>query len=115
MNLPTTHGQREGSLVRPFMSKRQRKNSLPDTRSRGGERWGEKEREREGERERWEAGEGGIKKEGGGVREGGGGGGCRSRRREREFSWKQRVVGVGCILVLKARVGKETTGCLLQP
>lgn len=75
MNLPTTHGQREGSLVRPFMSKRQRKNSLPDTRSRGGERWGEKEREREGERERWEAGEGGIKKEGGGVREGGGEGG----------------------------------------
>lgn len=37
VNLPTTHGQREGSLVRPFMSERQRKNSLPDTRSRGGE------------------------------------------------------------------------------
>lgn len=49
VNLPTTHGQREGSLVRPFMSKRQRKNSLPDTRSRGWEGWGEKERrEREG-------------------------------------------------------------------
>lgn len=52
VNLPTTHGQREGSLVRPFMSERQRKNSLPDTRSRGGEGWGERERER------WEAGEG---------------------------------------------------------
>lgn len=52
VNLPTTHGQREGSLVRPFMSERQRKNSLPDTRSRGGEGWGERERER------WVAGEG---------------------------------------------------------
>lgn len=45
VNLPTTHGQREGSLVRPFMSERQRKNSLPDTRSRGGEGWGERERD----------------------------------------------------------------------
>lgn len=68
--------------MRPFMSKRQRKNSLPDTRSRGGERWGEKEREREGERERWEAGEGGIKKEGGGVREGGEGGVVADEERE---------------------------------
>lgn len=48
--LPTTHGQSEGSLVRPFMSKRQRKNSLPDTRSKGGEGWGERERERGDER-----------------------------------------------------------------
>ena len=45
VNLPTTHGQREGSFVRPFMSKRQRKNSLPDTRSREGEGWGERERD----------------------------------------------------------------------
>ena len=52
VDLPTTHGQREGSLVRPFMSERQRKNSLPDTRSRGGEGWGEREGERERERER---------------------------------------------------------------
>lgn len=54
VNLPTTHGQREGSLVRPFMSERQRKNSLPDTRSGGGKGWGERGRERE----RWEAVEG---------------------------------------------------------
>lgn len=47
VDLPTTHGQREGSLVRPFMSKRQRKNSLPDTRSKGGEGWGERKKARE--------------------------------------------------------------------
>lgn len=68
VNLPTTHGQREGSLVRPFMSERQRKNSLPDTRSRGGEGWGEREREMGG----WGRVRG-NKKEGGGEREGEGG------------------------------------------
>lgn len=68
VNLPTTHGQREGSFVRPFMSKRQRKNSLPDTRSRGGEGWGEREREMGG----WERVRG-NEKEGGGEREGEGG------------------------------------------
>ena len=82
MNLPTTHGQREGSLVRPFMSKRQRKNSLPDTRSRGGEGWGEREREMGGWGRVW-----GNKKEGGGR-----GRGAVVADEEREFSWKPELL-----------------------
>lgn len=81
MNLPTTHGQSEGSLLRPFMSERQWKNSLPDTRSRGGEGCGERERERE----RLETGEGEIKKREGGRERGKGKGGCCSKGGERSF------------------------------
>lgn len=110
--LPTTHGQSEGSLVRPFMSKRQRKNSLPDTRSKGGEGWGEGERERG-----WEAGEGEeeIKKEGGGRegRQEDGEGGGYTRRKDRVFL-EATVVGVGCVLILKTRLWKDRMASLLQ-
>lgn len=48
------------------MSERQRKNSFPDTRSRGGEGWGETEREREREKAgEWQGGNYKKEKEGG--------------------------------------------------
>lgn len=99
VDLPTTHGQREGSLVRPFMSKRQRKNRIPDTRSRRWEGWGRKREEREG----WEAGEGGKNEiKGRGRKDRRGGRGHVVPDAEREFSWKPEFVGIRFFLVVKS-------------
>lgn len=80
VDVPTTHGQREGSLVRPFMSERQRKNSFPDTRSRGAHGWGAPDRD-------GRLGKGKSKTGRGEER----GRGCKADE-EREFFWKPELL-----------------------